>query len=70
MLQSDISSNSASFKQTSLWKTVRNAAAIYGMSVEIVCEDLGIFVLIDENFEELLSEIFVYICDYELNTER
>ncbi len=61
VLQSDISSKSASFKQTSLWKTVRNTAAIYGMSVEIVCEDLGIFVLIDENFEELLSEIFVYI---------
>ncbi len=61
VLQSDLNSNIALFKQTSLWKTIKDTASIYGISVDIICEDLGIFILIDENFEELLSEIFVYI---------
>jgi signal transduction histidine kinase len=41
--------------------TIRESASIFGVSVEIVCEDLGIFVLIDDYFEDLLSEILGYI---------
>ncbi|PWI46851.1 hypothetical protein CEE45_14775 [Candidatus Heimdallarchaeota archaeon B3_Heim] len=61
VLQSDFNSNITSFKQRSLWKTIRETASIYGISVDIICEDLGIHILTDDNFDDLLSEILVYI---------
>jgi PAS domain S-box-containing protein len=61
VLQLDLSSTITSFKQKSLWATIRESASIFGISLNIICEDLGIFVLIDDYFEDLLSEILVYI---------
>ncbi|MHA1978466.1 MAG: PAS domain S-box protein [Candidatus Hodarchaeales archaeon] len=63
VLQSDFTSNVPSFKQKSLWRTIRDIASIHGISIEIKSDDLGIAVLIDDNFKDLVSEILVYIAE-------
>ncbi|MHA1979013.1 MAG: PAS domain S-box protein [Candidatus Hodarchaeales archaeon] len=61
VLQSDLNSEISSFQQKSLWITIREIAKIHEVTVDIICEDLGIFILIDDYFSDLLSEILVYI---------
>ena len=61
VLQTDLSSKISSFQKKSLWITIREMAKNFGVSVDIISEDLAIFILIDEYFEDLVSEIFAYI---------
>ncbi|MHA2238460.1 MAG: PAS domain S-box protein [Candidatus Hodarchaeales archaeon] len=61
VLQSDYRKNLETFTKIPLWKTIRDIAQIYGLNLDIKCEELDIQIRADEFFEDLLSEILVYI---------
>ena len=61
VLQSKYEDNFESTTQIPLWKTLHDTALIYGLKLDIKCEDLDIRILADEFFTDLITEILVYI---------